>query len=81
MYPAPIIGSQKFFARFENEALQTVVRRLEAVQHGQRDLPISFDARLVRAPWSYFKNVASQALCLGAGARKPRLPLKFAMSK
>jgi nucleotide-binding universal stress UspA family protein len=31
LYPAPMIGSQKFFASFENEAHQTAVRRLEAI--------------------------------------------------
>jgi universal stress protein E len=31
MYPAPLIGSQKFFATFENEARQSAIRRLEAI--------------------------------------------------
>jgi universal stress protein E len=31
MYPAPMIGSQKFFTSFENEARQTAIRRLEAI--------------------------------------------------
>jgi len=31
MYAAPLIGSQRFFASFENEARQSAIRRLEAI--------------------------------------------------
>lgn len=31
MYPAPLIGSQKFFTSFENDARQSAIRRLEVI--------------------------------------------------